>query len=165
MHIRAAPRDVPHSGKNSQKSRFEDWQKILIIRCLLGGGELMDMNLGGMIYTYDGAAGEALGKRESHTPRIDAPATVKQGETFEIKLMVGPHPNTSEHSIRWIALFLEEDGRAFNPIMIAKSSFAPGYGQPEVVFKVSLQKGGTLHAMEYCNLHGLWSGKKAIKLV
>ncbi|MDD1718843.1 MAG: class II SORL domain-containing protein [Methanoregulaceae archaeon] len=123
----------------------------------------METSLGTMIYTYDGAAGEALGKRESHTPKIEAPKSVKSGEVFEVKVKVGPHPNTAEHSIRWIALFLEEDGRAFNPLMLAKSSFAPGYAQPEVVFRIQLQKGGILHAMEYCNLHGLWSGKSPIK--
>lgn len=122
-------------------------------------------NLGSMVYTFDNAAGEALGKRESHTPKIEAPPSVKPGQTFEVKVMVGPHPNTMEHSIRWIAVFLEEEGRAFNPIMIVKSSFAPVYSSPEVVFKIQLQKGGMLHAMEYCNLHGLWSGKKEIKVV
>jgi superoxide reductase len=125
---------------------------------------MAEKNLGTMIYTYDGAAGEALGKRESHTPRIEAPAAVKPGEVFDVKVVVGPHPNTAEHSIRWVDLFIEEDGRPFNPIQLAKASFAPAYGSPEVVFKVQLQKGGVFHAMQYCNLHGLWTGRKAIKV-
>lgn len=124
----------------------------------------MEKSLGAMVNTYDGAAGEALGKRESHTPKIEAPASVKPGETFDVKVVVGPHPNTIEHSVRWVSLYLEEDGRAFNPIALAKASFAPAYGQPEVVFKIQLQKGGTFHAMEYCNLHGLWTGKKEVKV-
>jgi len=36
-------------------------------------------DLGSLIYTYDLAAGEALGKRENHTPRIEAPPTAKAG--------------------------------------------------------------------------------------
>jgi superoxide reductase len=125
---------------------------------------MSDKFLGNLIYSADNAPGEAGGKKESHIPKIEAPAAVKAGETFEVKVIVGPHPNTNEHSIRWVALFLEEDGRPFNPIMLAKSSFAPVYGSPEVVFKIQLQKGGVFHAMEYCSLHGLWSGKKDIKV-
>ncbi|HUK38741.1 MAG TPA: class II SORL domain-containing protein [Methanomicrobiales archaeon] len=121
-------------------------------------------NFGELIYTFDQAAGEALGKRESHTPKIDAPATVKADQMFEAKVMVGPHPNTVEHSIRWIALYLNEDGRAFNPVFLGKVSLTPVVAQPDVTFRLKLQKGGVLHAVEYCNLHGLWSGKKEIKV-
>lgn len=117
---------------------------------------------GNLIYTYDAAAGEALGKRESHTPKIDAPAKVKPDEAFDLRVTVGPHPNTVEHSIRWIMVTLEEEGRAFNPVVLAKVSLTPVTSQPEVVIKVKLQKGGVLHAVEYCNLHGLWAGKKEI---
>ena len=28
--------------------------------------------------------------------------------------------------------------------------------------KMKLSKGGIIHAVEYCNLHGLWAGKKEI---
>jgi superoxide reductase len=119
---------------------------------------------GNLIYTYDAAAGEALGKRESHTPKIDAPAKVKPDEIFDLKVTVGPHPNAIEHSIRWIMVALEEDGRAFNPVLLGKVSFTPVYAQPEVVLKVKLQKGGVIHAVEYCNLHGFWAGKKEIKV-
>jgi len=121
-------------------------------------------NLGELIYTFDNAAGEALGKRESHTPKIEAPATVKPDQVFDVKVMVGPHPNTIEHSIRWIALYQNEDGRAFNPVFLGKASLTPVVAQPEVVFKIKLQKGGVIHAVEYCNLHGLWSGKKEIRV-
>jgi superoxide reductase len=54
---------------------------------------------GSLIYMYDSAAGEALGKRESHTPRIDAPAKVKPDEIFDLKVTVGPHPlKSTRHS-------------------------------------------------------------------
>jgi superoxide reductase len=121
-------------------------------------------DIGAIINTYDMAAGEALGKRESHTPRIEAPASAKPEEPFMLKVSVGPHPNTVEHSIRWIHLFFYEEGRAFNPINLGKFSFNPGTTDPEVTAKVKLMKSGVIHAVEYCNLHGLWSAKKEIRV-
>jgi superoxide reductase len=120
--------------------------------------------IGDLIYTFDGAAGEALGKRESHTPKIEAPAQVKPDDIFELKVTVGPHPNTVEHSIRWIMVVFEEEGRAFNPVFLGKVSLNPVTSQPEIVLKVRLAKGGVIHAVEYCNLHGLWAGKKEISV-
>jgi superoxide reductase len=119
-------------------------------------------DLGAGIYTYDMAAGEALGKREGHTPKIEAPAKVKPEEAVRIKVSVGPHPNTMEHSIRWIAVFYYEEGRAFNPLTLAKVSFNAPTTEPEITLVVKLQKSGVIHALEYCNLHGLWSGKREI---
>ena len=92
------------------------------------------------------------------------PWPVKVDEQFSLKVTVGPHPNTVEHSIRWIMIMFEEEGRAFNPIVLGKATFNPVTTQPELVLTVRLQKGGVIHALEYCNLHGLWSGKKEIKL-
>jgi superoxide reductase len=125
---------------------------------------MVEHAFGNLIYTFDAAAGEALGKRESHTPKIDAPVQVKPDAVFDLKVTVGPHPNTIEHSIRWIMVTLEEEGRAFNPAVLAKVSLTPGTAQPEVVLKMKLSKGGIIHAVEYCNLHGLWAGKKEIKV-
>ncbi len=121
-------------------------------------------DLGAVIYTYDMAAGEALGKRESHTPKIEAPVRAKPEETITVKVSVGPHPNTVEHSIRWVAVFFYEEGRAFNPVSLAKVSFNAPTTEPEVTLKQKLGKSGVLHALEYCNLHGLWSGKKEITI-
>lgn len=123
-----------------------------------------DKNLGDLILTYDSAAGEALGKRESHTPKIEAPETIKAEETFELKVNVGPHPSTVEHSIRWIEIYFYEEGRPFNPIMLSRVEFVPVLSEPSVTLKTKLQKSGVLHAVEYCNLHGLWSGKKGIEV-
>ncbi len=119
-------------------------------------------NLGNLILTYDMAAGEALGKRESHTPKIEVPAKIKADEAFEIKVTVGPHPSTVEHSIRWIEIYFYEEGRAFNPIMLSRVDVAPVLSEPAVTIKAKLQKKGVIHAMEYCNIHGLWSSRKEI---
>ncbi len=121
-------------------------------------------DLGFLINTYDTAAGEAVGKRESHTPKIEAPATAKPDEAVTVKVTVGPHPNTPEHSIRWLAVFFYEEGRAFNPVTLAKVSFNAPTTEPEIALKVKLPRSGVIHALEYCNLHGLWSGKKEIKI-
>ena len=121
-------------------------------------------SFGDLIYTFDAAAGEALGKRESHTPKIEAPAKAKADEFIMVKVSVGPHPNTVEHSIRWVAVFFYEEGRAFNPLSLAKVSFNAPTTEPEITLKVKLSKSGVIHALEYCNLHGLWSGKKEITI-
>jgi superoxide reductase len=121
-------------------------------------------NLGEMINTFDMAAGEALGKRESHTPKIEAPKAVKADETFEVKISVQNHPNKAEHSIRWIEVYFREDGRPFNPIMLARIDFTPVYSEPEAKLKVKLSKSGSILAMEYCNVHGLWSATEEIKV-
>ena len=119
-------------------------------------------DLGVLINTFDGAAGEAVGKRESHTPKIEAPDKVKADEVVTIKVSVGPHPNTVEHSIRWLEVFFYEDGRAFNPVMLAKVSFNAPTTDPDITLKVKFSKSGVIHALEYCNLHGLWAAKKEI---
>jgi superoxide reductase len=119
-------------------------------------------DLGVLINTFDGAAGEAVGKRESHTPKIEAPDKVKADEVVTIKVSVGPHPNMVEHSIRWLEVFFYEDGRAFNPIVLAKVSFNAPTTDPDITLKVKFSKSGVIHALEYCNIHGLWSAKKEI---
>ena len=121
-------------------------------------------DLGAVINTYDMAAGEALGKREGHTPKVEAPEKAKPDEAVTIRVSVGPHPNTMEHSIRWIAVFYYEEGRAFNPITIAKVSFNAPTTEPEITLKAKFQKSGVIHALEYCNLHGFWSEKKEITI-
>lgn len=143
-----------------------DWEFVPVPENRKAQGEcyMVQNTFGNLIYTFDAAAGEALGKRESHTPKIEAPAQVKPDEQFILKISVGPHPNTVEHSIRWIMVTFEEEGRAFNPVFLGKISLNPVTTQPEVILNIKLQKSGVFHAVEYCNLHGLWSGKKEIKV-
>ncbi len=118
-----------------------------------------------LIYTPTTARGEAISKVESHTPRIEAPDTVKPGEVFRVRVSVGPHPNVVEHSIRWIELYFEEDGRAFNPVLLGRYDFTPVYSEPIVDVYIRIQKSGRLIAVGYCNLHGLWENYKEVKVV
>jgi len=120
--------------------------------------------IGDLIRTYNTAAGEAVGKRESHIPKIEAPDVVKAGEAFEIKVSVGPHPNKVEHSIRWVEVYFREEGRAFNPMMLARVAFTPPYSEPKFALKLNLRKSGTIFALQYCNVHGLWSAEKDVGL-
>jgi len=119
---------------------------------------------GDIIYTPEEAAGEAISKVETHTPKIEVPDTVKAGEPVEVRIRVGPHPNTVEHSIRWVEVYYYEEGRAFNPVLLARVMFAPGYTEPDIVFKIAFKKSGVIYALEYCNLHGVWEGRKEIKV-
>jgi superoxide reductase len=119
---------------------------------------------GKLVYTPETAAGEAISKVESHTPKIAAPDSVKAGQPFELRVTVGPHPNTVEHSIRRIEVYFNEEGRSFNPVHLATTAFTPVYSEPKMTLSLQLSKPGTIYAVEYCNLHGLWEGRKEIKV-
>ena len=119
---------------------------------------------GDLIYTPEQAPSEVISKAESHTPKIEAPDKVRAGETFKVKITVGPHPNQVQHSIRWIEVYFEEEGRTFNPIHIATIDLAPEYAEPDVTLTLRLKKSGTLYVLEYCNLHGVWEARKEIKV-
>jgi len=127
------------------------------------GWRKMD-SFGKMIYTPETASGEAISKVESHTPKITAPDTVTAGQPFEVRVTVGPHPNTVEHSIRRIEVYLHEESRPFNPVFLTAVNLVPIYCEPDIRLNLKLNKGGTIYAVEYCNLHGLWEGRKAIKV-
>src|SRR3989338_2896130 len=118
-------------------------------------------------------------KKEKHVPVIDAPDSIKKGEGCRVTLTVGKeitHPNTTEHHIRWIALYFMPDGEKF-PYQIGKFEFtahgesaqAPNtstiYTHPEVAASFKTEKAGTLLASSYCNIHGLWQNAKKIAVV
>lgn len=114
-------------------------------------------------------------KNEKHVPVITAPETVKANEAFEIGVSIGaddPHPNTAEHHIRWIKLlFQPTEGFTFE---LADFQFAghgeglkgghegPVYTDPFAKVTVRLKESGTLMALSYCNIHGLWENSKEI---
>lgn len=115
-------------------------------------------------------------KGEKHVPVIEAPEKVKAGELFQVAVSVGkeiPHPNKAEHHISWTQLYYKPEGGAF---LIELSDFnflahsavmdvnAPGiaYSEPIGTASVKIAKSGTLVALSYCNLHGLWESSKEI---
>ena len=119
---------------------------------------------GKLIYSPERASGEAVTKVKSHTPKIEAPQLVKAGQPFELKISVGPHPSTVQHSIRKIEVYYYEKGRSFNPVLLATIRLTPAYTEPEVKLVLRLKKSGTIYAIGYCNLHGLWEDRKEIRV-
>ena len=118
-------------------------------------------------------------KKEKHVPVIDCPDEVKGDTLFEVKLTLGKeitHPNTTEHHIRWITLYFHPEGEKFIS-QVARVEFnAHGestegpnqgglYAHHSATICTRTRKSGTLHAMAYCNIHGLWESMKEIKVV
>ncbi len=117
-------------------------------------------------------------KAEKHVPVIEAPDSVKTGEFFNVTVTVGkeiPHPNTTEHHIRWIKLFFKPEGDKFayelanfeftaHGEAVAGANQGPAYTDSCGVARVKLNASGTLLAMSYCNIHGLWESSKEIKV-
>jgi superoxide reductase len=120
------------------------------------------MGFGDLIQTADW-------KKEKHAPVIECPDAVTAGEAFKVKVSVGKeiaHPNTAEHHISWITLYFQPEGDKF-PYQVGRFEFS-GHGEGTVfttpLASVSLKVGkpGTLRAISFCNIHGLWGGSKAI---
>ena len=117
-------------------------------------------------------------KSEKHVPAIECEDTVKADTVFPVKVTLGKeiaHPNTTEHHIRWITLFFQPEGAKFT-YQIARIEFTahgeaasganegPVYTNHEAVASMKTTKPGTLLAVAYCNIHGLWQSSKAITL-
>jgi len=121
---------------------------------------------------------EADWKTEKHVPVIEAPDEVRVGEAFEVRARVGveiPHPNTTEHHIRWIQLFFHPEGEKFTYHLgsyefaahgeaVEGANQGPAYTEPAVTTTVKLSKPGTLYALALCNIHGLWQSAKEVKV-
>jgi superoxide reductase len=115
-------------------------------------------------------------KAEKHVPVIECPESVKKGEKFIIKASVGKeiaHPNTTEHHIRWIQVFFKpaDELRLYQIINYEFSAHGesvdgpnkgPVFSEPFTTATVSITKAGTLHALSYCNIHGLWENAKDV---
>ncbi len=108
-------------------------------------------------------------KGEKHVPVIHAPNTVKAGEAFELKISIGDeikHPNTIEHHISWFKVFFHPEGAKF-PVELGTFKFtshgeADTYNDPLALTQVKLNKSGTIYALSYCNIHGLWENSQEI---
>ncbi|MBN2013398.1 class II SORL domain-containing protein [candidate division KSB1 bacterium] len=117
-------------------------------------------------------------KSEKHVPVIECADRVSAGEAFDIKVSLGKevaHPNTTEHHIRWIKLFFYPDGAKysydvgsfeFNAHGEAASgpNEGPVYTNHQVTASLKITTPGVLHAMSYCNIHGLWESSKAVQV-
>jgi len=117
-------------------------------------------------------------KSEKHVPVIEGPDKVKPDQLFDVTVSVGQavgHPNTTEHHIRWIMLCFHADGEKAAS-QVAQFSFTahgesakganqgPVFAHHKAVATLKLTKSGTLQALAYCNIHGLWQAVKAIRV-
>jgi len=117
-------------------------------------------------------------KSEKHVPVIESPDKVKKGEPIKVTVMVGkeiPHPNTTEHHIRWIMVYFLADAEKF-PYEIGRFEFnshgeavqGPNtstiFTQPEITCSFKSDKPGTIFANSYCNIHGIWQNSKKLEV-
>ena len=117
-------------------------------------------------------------KAEKHVPVIEAPQTIKKDELFNVVVSIGkqvPHPNKTEHHIRWIDMYFYPKGEKF-PVQVGKIEFtAHGestqgpdtstiYTHHEAVFSLKTGKSGTIIVSSFCNIHGLWQSSKEIEV-
>lgn len=117
-------------------------------------------------------------KAEKHVPVIEAPTSAKANEAFDVNLQVGteiPHPNTTEHHIRWIKLYFKpNDGKFVYELAsfefhahgesVKGANSGPAYIEPIGRCRVKLAESGTLLCVAYCNIHGLWENSQAITI-
>jgi superoxide reductase len=95
---------------------------------------------------------------EKHTPKIDAPDTVKRGQWFEVTVTIGAgsvHPSLSEHFVRYIALYKDS-------AEIARVYLHPVFSYPKAVFTIALDEGGSLRAIAEPTHSAAWESSKKI---
>ncbi|MHC4714413.1 MAG: class II SORL domain-containing protein [Planctomycetota bacterium] len=104
-------------------------------------------------------------KNEKHVPVIECPDKVKSDEPFTVKW----------HHIRWISLYFQPDGEKFT-YHVGQFEFAahgestkganegPVYANHEVAASMRVKTSGTLMALAYCNIHGVWESAREIQL-
>lgn len=116
--------------------------------------------------------------KEKHVPVLTAPDSVKATEKFIVELEVGkdiPHPNKTEHHIRWLKLFFQPTGGKFTYELgsyefnahgesVEGPDVGPVLTEPHVSTYVSLKESGTLIAQAYCNIHGLWESQHQLEV-
>lgn len=116
-------------------------------------------------------------KTEKHVPVIECSDAFVKGQWTPVTVTLGKevaHPNTTEHHIRWIELYFQPEGAAV--FQVARFEFTahgesvkgpnegPVYTHHQGSTSLKLNVGGTLLAMAYCNIHGLWQSSKEIKV-
>ncbi len=115
-------------------------------------------------------------KNEKHVPVIECDDRVTADQLFTVKASIGKeiaHPNTTEHHIRWITLYFKPEGGKFM-YQVARTEFTahgesvdgpnegPVYTHHSAVSELKTKKSGTLYALAYCNIHGLWQSSKDV---
>ena len=95
-----------------------------------------------------------------HTPKIEAPDSVRRGEWFQVTISVGadsPHPSLQEHFVRYIALYKDT-------AEIARVYLHPVFSAPRVVFTIALDEGGTLRAIAEPTHSAAWEASRRVSV-
>ena len=95
---------------------------------------------------------------EKHTPKIEAPHSVKRGQWFDVTVTVGAgsvHPSLAEHFVRYIALYKDD-------AEIARVYLHPVFSYPKAVFTIALDEGGVLRAVAEPTHSAAWEASKKI---
>jgi superoxide reductase len=117
-------------------------------------------------------------KSEKHIPVIECLDTVVSDELFEVKITLGKeiaHPNTTEHHIRWIKLYFRpRDGKFIHDVAsfqfnshgesVQGPNEGPVYTHHGGITWMKVMGPGTLYAIAYCNIHGLWESNKELNV-
>jgi len=117
-------------------------------------------------------------KAEKHVPVIEVADKISKGQLINLEVSVGkqiPHPNTTEHHISYIEVYFLPQAEKF-PYQIGRFEFnshgasAGGpntstiFTEPKVTLVFKSEKSGTIIASSYCNIHGIWTDGKEIKI-
>ena len=121
---------------------------------------------------------EADWKKEKHVPVIECPDRVTSGTFFDVKVSLGKeiaHPNTTEHHIRWIQIFFQPEDEKFTYHVGTFEFCSHGesvdgpntgsvYTNHSATASMKITKPGTIYALAFCNIHGMWESAKDVKL-
>nr|WP_320049577.1 class II SORL domain-containing protein [uncultured Desulfuromonas sp.] len=161
-------------------------RELLTKASVVSAGLALGAATAGKAQAADSAAPDTIGasirsadfKKEKHVPVIEVPSGIVAGQPFDLTVSVGkdiPHPNTTEHFINWITVYFKAAGES-RVTELAKFEFTahgesplgankgPAHADPHVSARTRLAKSGTLIAVSYCNIHGLWESSTSVSV-
>jgi len=112
-------------------------------------------------------------KPHSHIPVIECPDKVEADKIFQIKISLGDgagHPDTNEHHVRRFSLYYSDsEGKTVRQITgVEFQLHSPGkdaLSRYETIVDAKIAQSGMLHAMAYCNVHGLAEAIRQITVI
>jgi len=110
------------------------------------------------MYSAQWIQGQQEQGNEKHVPTI----VVERGEgegRRTVQVVVGhdvPHPNLPEHHIAWLELYGQKADTG-QILHLGRAAWAPVHADSDVRFQVNkIGDFAKLHALAYCNIHGVW---------
>jgi superoxide reductase len=106
-------------------------------------------------------------KKEKHVPVIECTDSIKSGEKLEIKVCVGKeiyHPNTTQPDDDKFSYQLANCEFSAHGESVEGPNQGCLYTDHSITVSAMLKKSGTIVALSFCNIHGLWENNKLIKV-